>query len=186
MRARVAGNIITGPPGVGVSPDPTRARPSRTNCETPSSLRRFTRGVHGYDIRQDDRRKMTGGTGRAIDFDLVTHEACAGTFVVALSGEVDLYTAPELNAELLPLIAAGPSRIVVDMTEATFVDSTAFGVLLGAAKRLRLFGGELVIVCSNSNIRRILSITLLDRAFTIYDTLAEALAVSAPLVLPPA
>jgi anti-sigma B factor antagonist len=130
---------------------------------------------------------MAGEPGaRPIDFDLVTHEAGAGTFVVALSGEIDLYTAPELKAELMRLIAAGPSRMLVDMTEATFVDSTALGVLLGAVKRLRLLGGELAIVCSNPNIRRIFSITLLDRAFTIFDTLAEALAVPAPVGGPPA
>jgi anti-sigma B factor antagonist len=130
---------------------------------------------------------MTGGTvARPIDFELVTREAGAGTFVVALGGEVDLYTAPELKAALLPLIASGPSRVVVDMTEATFVDSTALGVLLGAVKRLRPLGGDLVIVCSNPNIRRILSITLLDRAFAIYDSLAEALAAPAAVGGPPA
>jgi anti-sigma B factor antagonist len=117
-----------------------------------------------------------------VDFDLVSREVSEGTFVVGLTGEVDLYTAPELKSELLRLVAEGPNRIVVDLTGATFVDSTTLGVLLGAVKRLRLIGGELVIVCSDLNIRRILSITLLDRAFTIYDTLDDALA--APSALP--
>jgi anti-sigma B factor antagonist len=111
-----------------------------------------------------------------VDFDLVTRELGDGTFVVALTGEVDLYTAPELKSELLHLVTEGPNRIVVDLSGATFVDSTTLGVLLGAVKRLRLIGGELVIVCADLNIRRILSITLLDRAFTIYDTLDDALA----------
>ena len=117
-----------------------------------------------------------GSDIREMDFDLVTRRVGDGIFVVALSGEVDLYTAPELKSELLRLVAEEPSRIVVDMTDATFVDSTTLGVLLGAVKRLRLIGSELVIVCSDLNIRRILSITLLDRAFRIYDTLADALA----------
>jgi anti-sigma B factor antagonist len=118
---------------------------------------------------------------REVDFDLVTRELGDGTFVVALTGEVDLYTAPELKSELLRLVAEGPNRIVVDLTGATFVDSTTLGVLLGAVKRLRLIGGELVIVCADLNIRRILSITLLDRAFTIYDTLGDALEAPAPV-----
>jgi anti-sigma B factor antagonist len=117
-----------------------------------------------------------------VDFDLVTTELGEGTFVVGLTGEVDLYTAPELKSELLRLVAEGPNRIVVDLSGATFVDSTTLGVLLGAVKRLRLIGGELVIVCADLNIRRILSITLLDRAFTIYDTLDDALA--APAAVP--
>jgi anti-sigma B factor antagonist len=124
---------------------------------------------------------------REVDFDLVSREVSEGTFVVGLTGEVDLYTAPELKSELLRLVAEGPNRIVVDLTGATFVDSTTLGVLLGAVKRLRLIGGELVIVCSDLNIRRILSITLLDRAFTIYDTLDDALAAPAavPIETPP-
>jgi anti-sigma B factor antagonist len=121
---------------------------------------------------------VTFGTGepRDVDFDLVTHEVGDGIFVVALTGEVDLYTAPELKAALLRLVAEGPTRIIVDLSGATFVDSTTLGVLLGAVKRLRMGGGELVLVCSDLNIRRILSITLLDRAFTIYDALPDALA----------
>jgi len=120
---------------------------------------------------------------RDVDFDLVTREIRVGTFVVGLTGEVDLYTAPELKSELLRIVAEDPERIVVDLSGATFVDSTTLGVLLGAVKRLRMSGGELVIVCSDLNIRRILSITLLDRAFTIYDTLDDALAAPAPVAV---
>ena len=124
---------------------------------------------------------MTFGTEepRDVEFELVTQQVGKSIYVVGLTGEVDLYTAPELKSELLRLVAEEPRRIVVDLSGATFVDSTTLGVLLGAVKRLRMIGGELVIVCSDLNIRRILSITLLDRAFTIYDTLDEALAAAA-------
>ena len=128
---------------------------------------------------------MTFGTEdpRDVDFELTTRRIDEGTFVVGLTGEVDLYTAPELKSELLRLVAEEPNRIVVDLSGATFVDSTTLGVLLGAVKRLRTIGGELVIVCSDLNIRRILSITLLDRAFTIYDTLDDALAAPAAVAV---
>ena len=127
---------------------------------------------------------VTFGTDgpRDVDFELASRQVADGTFVVALTGEVDLYTAPELKSELLRLVAEEPERIIVDLSGATFVDSTTLGVLLGAVKRLRMIGGELVIVCSDLNIRRILSITLLDRAFTIYDALDDALA--APAAMP--
>lgn len=124
---------------------------------------------------------VTFGTddSREVEFELVTRQIGDGIFVVGLTGEVDLYTAPELKSELLRLVAEEPNRIVVDLSGATFVDSTTLGVLLGAVKRLRTIGGELVIVCSDLNIRRILSITLLDRAFTIYDKLDDALGTAA-------
>ena len=97
-------------------------------------------------------------------------------YVVALTGDVDLYTAPELKSELIRLVDLGAKRIVVDLTMTTFIDSTTLGVLLGALKRLRPAGGELALVCADRNIRKIFEITLLDRVFAMFETKADALA----------
>jgi anti-sigma B factor antagonist len=97
-------------------------------------------------------------------------------FVVALTGDVDLYTAPDLKAELVRLTEQGGKRIIIDLTPTTFIDSTTLGVLLGGLKRLRAVGGELVLVCVDRNIRKIFEITLLDRVFPIFETREEALA----------
>ena len=110
-----------------------------------------------------------------IAFQIETSTEGPHEFVLSPSGELDLYTAPELKSELLRVAAEGATRVVVDLGATTFVDSTTLGVLLGAAKRLRLNGGDLVLVCADRNIRRILEITLLDRVFTIYERLADAL-----------
>jgi anti-sigma B factor antagonist len=98
------------------------------------------------------------------------------TAVIAVAGEVDLYTAPELKRELLAAIEQGVRRIVVDLSEATFIDSTTLGVLLSGVKRLRPVGGELAVVCTDRNIRKIFEITLLDRVFSIHDERGAALA----------
>jgi anti-sigma B factor antagonist len=103
-------------------------------------------------------------------FEMKTEEVGPGEYVLSPHGDVDLYTAPELRAELNRLIDLGARRIVVDLTTATFIDSTTLGVLLGALKRLRPTGGELSVVCADPNIRRIFQITLLDRVFSIFDT----------------
>ena len=60
--------------------------------------------------------------------------------------------------------------MLVDLSNATFIDSTTLGVLMGAVKRLRPAGGELAIACHDPNIRKIFEITLLDRVFEIFDT----------------
>ena len=99
-----------------------------------------------------------------------------GSYVVVVAGEVDLYGAPQLKDALLAAIAAGARRIVIDMTETRFVDSTTLGVILGASKRLRSEGGEIVLVIAHPSIRKIFEITLLDRAFQIFATRDEALA----------
>jgi anti-sigma B factor antagonist len=113
---------------------------------------------------------------KTMKFELNTTEIEAHVFVVGLHGDVDLYTAPELKSELHRLIEGSATRIVVDLTSATFIDSTTLGVLLGALKRFRPAGGELVLVCSDPNIRRIFEITLLDRVFAIFETRESAIA----------
>ena len=113
---------------------------------------------------------------RTVQFRLQTTAVGANDYVVALDGDVDLYTAPELKSELALLIEGGARRIVVDLTASTFIDSTTLGVLLGGLKRLRPTGGELAIVCPDPNIHKIFQITLLDRVFAIFETRDEAVA----------
>lgn len=111
---------------------------------------------------------------KTVKFELKTIEIGTNEFVISLNGDIDLYTAPELKAELHRLIDAGATRIVVDLTSATFIDSTTLGVLLGALKRFRPTGGELALVCTDPNIRRVFEITLLDRVFAIFKTRSAA------------
>jgi anti-sigma B factor antagonist len=96
--------------------------------------------------------------------------------VVALEGELDLATAPELESELRTLVELGASRIVVDLTPATFIDASTLGVLVGVLERLQAAGGELVLVCRNRTFLKLLGLTCLDRVFTVYETRAQALA----------
>ena len=63
------------------------------------------------------------------------------THVIELGGEVDLYTAPEFKERMVELIESGKKQIVVDLSKATFIDSTTLGVLVGGVKRLRPTGG---------------------------------------------
>lgn len=114
-------------------------------------------------------------TNLAMNFQLETVTIGQGDFVVALTGEVDLYTAPELKQELLRLVEEGTHRIIVDLTDTTFIDSTMLSVLLSTVKRLRPSGGQLGIVCTDRNIRKIFEITLLDRVFPIFESRDEAI-----------
>ena len=111
-----------------------------------------------------------------LNFDIKTERLEGDRYVIALTGEVDLYTAPELKQQLLEVVSAGARHVVVDFTDATFIDSTTLGVLVGGVKRLRSNEGELALVCSDRNITKIFEITGLDRVFTIYATRDEAIA----------
>jgi anti-sigma B factor antagonist len=94
--------------------------------------------------------------------------------VVAVTGEIDLFTAPELKAALGEAIEAGRRRIVVDLSDTTFLDSTALGVLIGTVKRLRSRDGRLTLVNTDANIAKTFEITGLDQIFAIFATRDEA------------
>jgi anti-sigma B factor antagonist len=100
--------------------------------------------------------------------------------VVILEGEIDIYSAPRFKEILLEGIDEGANHIIVDLSKVTFIDSTALGVLVSGAKRVRPSKGSLDIVCADDNIVRIFEITGLNRIFGIYDSRNEALRVVVP------
>ena len=101
------------------------------------------------------------------------------TAVITLVGEVDIYSAPHFKEVLLQGIEGGAQRIIVDLTGVTFIDSTALGVLVSGAKRVRPQSGSVELVCKDENIARVFEITGLDRIFGIYPTREEALKATA-------
>ena len=110
-----------------------------------------------------------------MNFDVSTEQLSDDAYVISLSGEVDLYTAPEFKQQLLDVIGQGGKEVVVDFSNTTFIDSTTLGVLVGGVKRLRPSAGQLTLVCSDRNITKIFEITGLDKVFRIYDSRDEAL-----------
>jgi anti-sigma B factor antagonist len=107
---------------------------------------------------------------------LAEHAVDPDIQVIELGGEIDLYTAPEFKERMAGTIDEGKTRVVVDLSQPTFIDSTTLGVLVGGLKRLRPAGGEIVLVCTDEKIVKIFEITGLDRVFPIYATRNEALA----------
>ncbi len=95
--------------------------------------------------------------------------------VVSARGEVDVFTAPDLDTELDGLIAAGSSRLVVDLSDVAFLDSTGLGVLVKALKHAREAGGWLHLVVTSDRIRKIFEITGLDASIPIFDTAQDAI-----------
>jgi anti-sigma B factor antagonist len=96
--------------------------------------------------------------------------------LVELTGEVDIYTAPRFKDDLVALIDDGATQVVVDLSQVTFIDSTALGVLIGGVKRLHEVGGTMRVVVATRPVERILSITGLDTVLAVFATRDEALA----------
>ena len=92
-----------------------------------------------------------------------------------LVGELDLYNAPEIRAALLELCSEQPERLVVDLGEVDFVDSTALGVLIEA--RTKLENRQSFLLASPGlETHRALSISGLDRHLAVHDRVESALA----------
>jgi anti-sigma B factor antagonist len=96
--------------------------------------------------------------------------------VVTVTGEVDVATAPRLRSQLVSLVGDGERRIICDLEGVDFLDSTGLGVLVGALKRARTHGGELIMVCTQRRLLKVFEITGLTRVFEFFDTADEAVA----------
>ena len=95
--------------------------------------------------------------------------------VVSVGGDVDLHTAPVLRVRLAALADAYVGHVVLDLSDATFLDSMALGVILAAKKRQTTAQGRLDLVVATPELRRIFEITMLDEVFDIYETRADAI-----------
>lgn len=97
-----------------------------------------------------------------------------GWAVLQVRGEVDLYTSPQLRDGITELLDQGANRIVIDLSGIEFMDSTGLGVLVVGLKRAKERDGEFALVCREGSVQKILSITGLDRVFSIHGSVAEA------------
>lgn len=92
-----------------------------------------------------------------------------GEAVVHVRGDLDCYAAPQLRAVLSEVETAvdAPRRVVLDVGQTNFMDSTGLGVLVGGVRRLRLGGGDMVLRAPNQSTRRLLEITGVTKLFEI-------------------
>jgi len=110
-----------------------------------------------------------------VDLTLATSEV-DGTTIVAVGGEIDVYTAPKLRDKITELVAEGVYNIVVDMEAVEFLDSTGLGVLVGGLKKVRAHDGSLELICTQDRLLKIFRITGLAKVFVIHDSTDGALA----------
>ena len=118
-------------------------------------------------------REDSAGSGLRKD-PVLGVETVGGAYVVRLGGELDLYNAGQVRDTLGQACADSPERVVVDLGEVEFIDSTALGVLIEARTKLpnrRAF----LLAAPGLETRRALEISGLDRHFTVHQTVPEAL-----------
>lgn len=92
----------------------------------------------------------------------------AGRPLLQVQGEVDLATLPAFRDHLMRMVTTHPGTTVfVDLDGTTALDDAGIGMLLGAAGRARLGGGDLEVVCTDPRLLDRFAVTRLDRAVTV-------------------
>ncbi|MDH7570900.1 MAG: STAS domain-containing protein [Armatimonadota bacterium] len=94
---------------------------------------------------------------------------------VSVAGEVDVFTAPRLRETLLELERDNIHHVVLDLERVAFMDSVGLGVLLGALRRARAGGGNLVLCGASERLRRLFEITGLSGAFLTAEDVKQGL-----------
>ena len=107
-----------------------------------------------------------------MDLTIDVHEEPSAT-VVTVGGELDVHTAPSLQAALGALDTSG--RIVVDLTAVSFLDSTGLSVFVNALSDAREREATLAVVANAPRVVKVFTLTGLDAALSLFPTLAEAL-----------
>lgn len=108
--------------------------------------------------------------------ELTVEAGPGGVAVVRMAGRLDLLTASAAKQRLAETVTAGSPRLVVDLAEVAFVDSSGLGALIGGLKAARLGGGDLRIARPAEQARVILGLTTLDRVLKVYASVEEAVA----------
>ena len=97
-----------------------------------------------------------------------------GCAVLSVAGEVDLATAPRLREALATMVAEGHLKVVVDLTDTDFLDSTGLGALVTGLKRVRAKGGDMKVVCTSPRVCKVFEITSIDKVVPVFTSVDEA------------
>jgi len=108
--------------------------------------------------------------------DVHVEDAGPGVAILVVGGEVDYEVSPQLKARIMRAIKAGKRRLILDLSDVTFIDSTAIGVLAGAVERLdETGGGSLSVVSTHEKVIQIFEITGLDSVVSVHPSREDAL-----------
>jgi anti-sigma B factor antagonist len=135
--------------------------------------------VSNDDLEHQQGDDPLASSGRAVDATRtelsIDVRATGDGTVLAVRGELDLYSAPSLRDRVLAAADEGDRRLVIDLSAVPFMDSSGLGVIVGCLKRVRESGGNLALVTTpGSPPSKLLSLTGLDRAIPTFATPDEA------------
>jgi anti-sigma B factor antagonist len=109
-----------------------------------------------------------------------------GVRVIAVGGEIDIATAPQLSTRLNVAVRCSAGGVVVDLSGVELIDSTGIAVLLNALRRMTRSRRRLALVCPGGPVRRALRLARLESTFLVRESLADAIDAARPQTPRPA
>jgi anti-anti-sigma factor len=109
------------------------------------------------------------------EFETRTERVADSTYIVSVTGEIDLATGPALSTALHAALDAGATQLIVDLSNCRFMDSTGISILVGANQRLNHSGNPVAVVTGHSSVHPVLQITAVDAMLRLYPTRSAAL-----------
>ena len=98
--------------------------------------------------------------------------------VLPLKGEIDLHVSPVITASLNAMIEKKPDRVVIDLSDVTYIDSAGLAALIQAMQKVEAYGGKFFLAGLQETVRSIFEISRLDQVFQIFPDTETALAAS--------
>jgi anti-sigma B factor antagonist len=95
--------------------------------------------------------------------------------VLPLKGEIDLHVSPSVTASLNEMINKKPPRMVVDLSEVSYIDSAGLAALIEAMQKVEGYGGKFMLAGLQETVRSIFEISRLDQVFQIFPDTNAAL-----------
>jgi anti-sigma B factor antagonist len=100
-----------------------------------------------------------------LDLTIEERRAAGDVYVLNLAGEVDIASSPNLSVALCAVIERGHYNLVVDLERVRHIDSTGLGVLVRGLKDVREHGGNITLIYSDPQLKKLLEITGIAQLF---------------------
>lgn len=100
---------------------------------------------------------------------VVTHRTVDGIDVIALAGRLVMDDVPQVRQRLLETVERGGGKLILDLAEVGFMDSSGLSVLVSTFKAARLKNGEVVLLHPSPTVRSLIELTRLQQIFSIFD-----------------
>src|SRR5246127_5104888 len=94
--------------------------------------------------------------------------------VLPLKGEIDLHVSPVVTASLNAMIEKKPERVVIDLSDVSYIDSAGLASLIQAMQKVEGYGGKFMLSGLQETVRSIFEISRLDQVFQIFPDVHAA------------